>query len=178
MVIGEKMRAERLRRKWTQKELASRMGCTQQLVSVIENGDCEPTISRMKNFCDTVGIRMGSLLETEDDLPHEMTINEYQQKAMRTAEEKGRTWSNVALGLCGESGEVADLVKKYLHQGHPMDRAKFMEELGDVAWYLALGATVLDCTLEEVLQVNIDKLTGRYPDGFDPERSLHREEKQ
>ncbi len=107
-----------------------------------------------------------------------MTINEYQTLAMRTAEEKGRTWSNVALGLCGESGEVADLVKKYLHQGHPMDLAKFMEELGDVAWYLALGATVLGVPLETVLQANIDKLLGRYPDGFDPERSMNREEKQ
>ena len=107
-----------------------------------------------------------------------MTINEYQTLAMRTAEEKGRTWSNVALGLCGESGEVADLVKKYLHQGHPLEVEEIKKELGDVAWYLALGATVAGVTLESVLEANIAKLTGRYPDGFDPERSLHREEKQ
>lgn len=122
-----------------------------------------------------LGINMSMLLRNDDDLPHEMTINEYQQKAMRTAEEKGRTWSNVALGLCGESGEVADIVKKHLHQGHPMDREEFKKELGDVAWYLALGATVAGVTLEEVLQANIDKLMGRYPNGFDPERSLNRE---
>lgn len=104
-----------------------------------------------------------------------MTINEYQALAMRTAEEKGRTWSNVALGLCGESGEVADIIKKYLHQGHPLDRGRLLDEIGDVAWYLALAATVAGVTLEEVLQANIDKLMGRYPEGFDPEKSIHRE---
>lgn len=175
MTINEKMRAERLRLKWSQKELASKMGCTHQLISMLENGECEPTLSRLKNFCDTVGVRMGSMLETEDDLPHEMTINEYQQKAMRTAEEKGRAWSNVGLGIAGEAGEVADVIKKYLHQGHPLDRDKLLDEIGDVAWYLALAATVAGVTLESVLEANIAKLHGRYPDGFDPEKSLHRE---
>lgn len=104
-----------------------------------------------------------------------MKVNEYQQLAMRTAEQKSRAWSNVALGLAGEAGECADIVKKYLHQGHPLDTEKLMKELGDVAWYVALGATVLGVTLEEVLAANIEKLKARYPDGFDPERSLHRE---
>lgn len=106
-----------------------------------------------------------------------MTINEYQALAMRTAEEKGRTWSNVGLGIAGEAGEVADIVKKYLHQGHQLDHDKLLEEIGDVAWYLALAATVAGVTLESVLAANIAKLTGRYPEGFDKERSLHREEK-
>ncbi len=104
-----------------------------------------------------------------------MTINEYQALAMRTAEEKGRAWSNVGLGIAGEAGEVADIIKKYLHQGHPLDQDKLLDEIGDVAWYLALAATVAGVTLESVLEDNIAKLMGRYPNGFDTERSLHRE---
>lgn len=104
-----------------------------------------------------------------------MTVNEYQELAMRTAEQQGRCWGNVGMGLAGEAGECADIVKKYLYQGHPLDRKEMIKELGDVAWYLALGATVAGVTLEEVLAENIKKLLGRYPDGFDPERSLHRE---
>ena len=103
-----------------------------------------------------------------------MTINEYQALAMRTAEEKGRTWGNVGLGMAGEAGEVADIVKKHLYQGHPLDHEKLLEEVGDVAWYLALAATVAGVTLESVLEANIAKLTGRYPDGFEPEKSINR----
>ena len=174
MTINERMKEERLRLKWSQKELASKMGCTHQLISMIENGECEPTISRLKKFCEVVGIRIGSLLETEDNLPHEMTINEYQALAMRTAEEKGRTWGNVGLGIAGEAGEVADIVKKHLYQGHPLDHDKLLEEVGDVAWYLALAATVAGVTMESVLMGNIVKLLGRYPDGFEPEKSINR----
>lgn len=104
-----------------------------------------------------------------------MTINEYQHLAMRTANEEGLSLSNMALGLAGESGEVADLVKKTMHQLHPLDRDKLFEELGDVAWYLALGATVLGTTLEAILEANILKLQARYPDGFDSKRSINRE---
>lgn len=108
-----------------------------------------------------------------------MTINEYQLEAMRSANpetlafsEKGL--SNTALGLCGESGEIADLIKKHLHQGHDLNTEHIAKELGDVAWYLALGATVIGYDLEDILQMNIDKLRARYPDGFDAERSQHR----
>ena len=81
---------------------------------------------------------------------------------------------NGVMGLCGESGEVIDLVKKHLAQGHPLDRDKMIKELGDVAWYLAETAWVLDVPLEEVFQQNIDKLKARYPEGFDSKRSLER----
>ena len=53
----------------------------------------------------------------------------------------------------------------------PLDRDKFIKELGDLAWYLALGCTVIGEPMEKVLQANIDKLLKRYPDGFDPERT-------
>ncbi len=108
-----------------------------------------------------------------------MTINEYQKLAMVTKnpELSGRELLiNSVMGLCGESGEVIDLVKKHVSHGHPLNREKLIDELGDVAWYLAECATVLDVTLEEVLARNIEKLKKRYPEGFSTERSINREE--
>ena len=106
-----------------------------------------------------------------------MTINEYQKLAMTTlnpALDKKDVLINGVMGLCGESGEVIDIVKKHLAQGHELDRDKLIKELGDVAWYLAETATALDVDLEEVLSANIEKLKARYPEGFSTERSIHR----
>lgn len=109
-----------------------------------------------------------------------MTINEYQKLAMTTLNpdlDKKDVLINGVMGLCGESGEVIDIVKKHLAQGHELDRDKIIKELGDVAWYIAEIATVLDVELEEVLTLNIEKLKKRYPEGFSTESSIHREEK-
>ncbi len=62
------------------------------------------------------------------------------------------------MGLCGESGEAIDIVKKCLAQGHELDKEHLKKELGDIAWYLAEAATALDSSLDEILQGNIDKL--------------------
>lgn len=108
-----------------------------------------------------------------------MTINEYQQLAMTTLNPalSGKdVLINGVMGLCGESGEAIDIVKKHLAQGHELDRDKLIKELGDIAWYLAETATALDISLEEVLQRNIDKLRARYPEGFSADRSIHRNE--
>jgi NTP pyrophosphatase (non-canonical NTP hydrolase) len=83
---------------------------------------------------------------------------------------------NGVMGLCGESGEAIDIVKKHLAQGHELDREHLIKELGDIAWYLAEVATVLDVELEEVLVQNIEKLKARYPEGFSVEKSLNRTE--
>lgn len=109
-----------------------------------------------------------------------MTINEYQTAALRTAQTDKLTARelllNSALGLCGESGEVADLLKKYHFQGHNLDLDHVAKELGDIAWYLAVGAYAIGYDLEIILQMNVDKLKARYPDGFSVDRSLHRAE--
>lgn len=84
--------------------------------------------------------------------------------------------TNGALGLCGESGEVADMVKKCLYQGHTLDIPKVVKELGDVAWYLAVASYAIGYDLEKVLAMNVEKLRKRYPDGFSADRSIHREE--
>jgi NTP pyrophosphatase (non-canonical NTP hydrolase) len=81
---------------------------------------------------------------------------------------------NAAMGLCGESGEVIDIVKKWLAQGHELDREHIADELGDIAWYLAEMATVLGISLEDVMIKNIEKLKRRYPEGFSAEKSINR----
>ena len=65
-------------------------------------------------------------------------------------------------------------MKKHLFQGHELDREHIAKELGDISWYLALSANAIGYDLETILQMNIDKLHARYPDGFDTEHSLHR----
>jgi NTP pyrophosphatase (non-canonical NTP hydrolase) len=81
---------------------------------------------------------------------------------------------NGLMGLNGEAGEAIDILKKHLFQGHELDTAHMAKELGDVAWYLAVSANAIGYDLETIMQMNVDKLKARYPDGFDAEHSLHR----
>ena len=106
-----------------------------------------------------------------------MTINEYQQLAMTTlnpALSKKDVLINGVMGLCGESGEAIDIVKKWLAQGHELDKEKLAKELGDICWYLAETATALDLSLQDIMAANIEKLKKRFPDGFNAERSRNR----
>ena len=108
-----------------------------------------------------------------------MQVNEYQKAAMATlnlALDKKDVLINSIMGLCGESGEAIDIVKKWLMQGHELDREHLVRELGDVAWYLAEAATALDVPLEAVFQGNLDKLRQRFPNGFDTGASVNRKE--
>ena len=108
-----------------------------------------------------------------------MTVNEYQRLAMTTLNpelSKKDVLINGVMGLCGESGEAIDIVKKHLAQGHELDREKLAKELGDIAWYLAETATALDLNLEDVFAANIEKLRKRYPEGFDSQRSINRDQ--
>ena len=81
---------------------------------------------------------------------------------------------NSVMGLCGESGEAIDIVKKWFAHGHELDKEHLKKELGDVAWYLAEAATALDVPLEDIFRANIEKLKKRYPDGFKTEESQKR----
>ena len=106
-----------------------------------------------------------------------MTINEYQVAALRTAgtATEADLLVNGVMGMCGEAGECIDLVKKAMFQQHDLDYAHIAKELGDVAWYLAVSAHAIGYDLETILQMNVDKLLKRYPEGFDADRSQHRE---
>ena len=108
-----------------------------------------------------------------------MTINEYQKLAMTTlnpALSEKDVLINGVMGLCGESGEAIDIVKKWLAQGHELDKEKLAKELGDICWYLAETATALGYDLEDIMAANIEKLKKRYPEGFDSQKSIHRQD--
>lgn len=103
-----------------------------------------------------------------------MTANEYQMEALRTAGKADIV--NGVLGLCGESGECADMIKKHKFQGHELDTIHLAKELGDVAWYLAVSAYAIGYDLESIMKMNVEKLRKRYPNGFSTNLSQNREE--
>lgn len=108
-----------------------------------------------------------------------MNLDLYQHLAGRTdphAQGTRDALCNGALGLVGEAGEVAELVKKHLFHGHALDRQALMAELGDVLWYVARLAAALGISLGDVAALNLDKLQRRYPNGFSHERSRNRPE--
>lgn len=107
-----------------------------------------------------------------------MKANDYQKACMRTARSQDSDYliMNGALGLGGEAGEVLDLIKKWRYQDHEMDFRKIAEELGDLLWYVSTMANGIGYDLETIMDMNVAKLERRYPKGFDPLLSIHREE--
>lgn len=104
-----------------------------------------------------------------------MDMNEYQRLSRRTMPDKIEL-ANYTLGLTGESGEVADLIKKLLYHDHPITLEEIEKELGDVLHYVSGIASMLNLSLEQIARNNIKKLERRYPDGFSKEASINREE--
>ena len=108
-----------------------------------------------------------------------MTLNQYQTEAMRTASgvtaaSNENLMLNGAMGLNGEAGEVIDILKKHIFQGHKLDTEHIAKELGDCLWYIAVCAKGAGYTLDEIAEMNKAKLRKRYPDGFEADKSLHR----
>ncbi|MDA1664884.1 nucleotide pyrophosphohydrolase [Bacillus thuringiensis] len=115
-------------------------------------------------------------------------LDQYQEAALRTwntNEDFGGRVLNAALGLSGESGEVADIIKKAVFHGHGFDPAhcpgeeegnthKIALELGDILYYISIMSHEMGYTLEDIAQMNISKLATRYPDGFSREASQNR----
>ena len=125
-----------------------------------------------------------------------MTGNEYQKLAMRTndgmstgrltlkvaetnAEESCRDLGgifNACLGLSGEVGEFNDMIKKWIFHEKGLDEIHAMKECSDIFWYLAMLCESFGWNIDEIMQINIDKLKARYPEGFDTERANNRKE--
>ena len=121
---------------------------------------------------------------------NKMTIDKYTREVLRTegdcylgstVDEENDLGDGSArilhglLGLSGEAGECIDIYKKFLFQGHDLDREHLAEELGDVAWYLVLCADSIGYSLTDIFEMNVKKLNERYPNGFDSERSINRD---
>lgn len=127
-----------------------------------------------------------------------MTGNEYQALAMRTND--GRCTKrledrvhdsflpfpqyecdfggvmNASLGLSGEVGEFNDMLKKWIFHEKDLDVEHLKKELGDVMWYVAMMCQSFGWNLDEILQMNVDKLKARYPEGFDVAKANNRKE--
>ncbi|MGB2964309.1 MAG: nucleoside triphosphate pyrophosphohydrolase family protein [Anaerolineales bacterium] len=108
---------------------------------------------------------------------NKLTLDQYQSLANRSSGAGGEGEQRLivsALGLAGEAGEFANLVKKMTAHGHPFNKQALEDELGDVLWYLAEAATAAGLNLEEIANQNVQKLSKRYPDGFNQEDSINR----
>ena len=83
-----------------------------------------------------------------------------------------------AFGLCAESGEFTEVVKKIILQGKPYNEDNVFHmkrELGDICWYIAQACMALDTTFDEIIEMNVEKLKARYPGGeFDVHKSENR----
>ncbi|MGX5442879.1 nucleoside triphosphate pyrophosphohydrolase family protein [Bacillus thuringiensis] len=122
------------------------------------------------------------------NIDHISELDQYQEAALRTwntNNDFGGRVLNAALGLTGEAGEVADVVKKAIFHGHGFDPAhcpgeeegnthKIALELGDILYYISIMSHEMGYTLEDIAQMNISKLVTRYPDGFSREASQNR----
>jgi NTP pyrophosphatase (non-canonical NTP hydrolase) len=103
------------------------------------------------------------------------TFSEYQQQAQRSMNTKPSLSERKllgALGLTGEAGEVANVIRKIEGYGYASEVEKLVEELGDVLWSLSNVATLYGLDLAEIAESNIKKLLIRYPNGFDASRSM------
>lgn len=121
----------------------------------------------------------------------EMTGKEYQNLAMRTNDghanfrlrqaqvdniefDVGGIF-NACFGLSGEVGEFNDMIKKWVFHEKELDVEHLQKEYGDILWYVAMICHSLNWDLDEIMQMNIDKLRARYPKGFDVVKANNRE---
>ena len=105
-----------------------------------------------------------------------MTGNEYQKLAARTINNglggSGREM-HALHGMVGEIGEIHSIYQK-VYQGHVCEFMHLKKELGDLLWFIAEYCTAMGWNLEDVMELNIEKLKARFPEGFETDRSLHR----
>lgn len=143
-------------------------------VHTITFGSARPELG-----CHVNGFWVGS--DERCKRPEKYEANGYQTMCLRTCPtnpttEADKTLDMCAMGVTGEAGEFADLLKKIRYQGHEFDREHLIKELGDVMYYVAVAALALNARLTDVMEANVDKLKKRYPDGFSVDRSVNREE--
>lgn len=107
-----------------------------------------------------------------------MTANEYQKLAARTIDPNMMRIDQKMHALHGMVGEIGELHSIYQksYQGHVISDEHAKKELGDCLWFIAEYCTANGWELEDIMKCNIDKLMARYPEGFEVERSLHRQE--
>ena len=107
-----------------------------------------------------------------------MRANEYQKLAARTINKTlstGQARNHALHGMVGEIGEIHSLYQK-VYQGHDITDDHLKKEVGDLLWFIAEYCSANGWDLAEIMQMNIDKLKARFPEGFEVDKSLHRKE--
>jgi len=83
--------------------------------------------------------------------------------------------THAASGLCTESGEFLDMLKKHLNYGKEFDKANAIEELGDLMWYVAIACDELGVSIDDIMRINIDKLKKRYGEKYSDDKAINRD---
>ena len=110
-----------------------------------------------------------------------MEIQEFQKLSIRTLNNslsEKEQLANMVIGASCEFSEAGDSIKKYLFQGHELDKKHIEEELGDAMFYICNLATLLNISMENVLEQNVEKLNKRYKNGFSYKASIDRVDKK
>ena len=127
-------------------------------------------LNKYVEFVDTTTSKPSKQYSDFQDRLQELEIQGFPTERLLTA----------AVGMSAEAGEFTEIVKKIIFQGKPVNQENLFHlkrELGDIMWYVSQACIGLDISLEEVIQMNYEKLSARYPEGaFTIERSENRVE--
>lgn len=122
-------------------------------------------------------------MRTNDGKASDRLIGKMQEYDMKFSSEQSNKESvdiggifNACLGMSGEVGEFNDMIKKWVFHEKNLDMEHAKKEAGDILWYVVMLCESFGWNMEEVMQMNVDKLKSRYPEGFDVERANNRAE--
>lgn len=122
-------------------------------------------------------------MRTNDGKASDRLIGKMQEYDMKFSNEQSDKESvdiggifNACLGLSGEVGEFNDMIKKWVFHEKDLDMEHAKKEAGDILWYVVMLCESFGWNMEEIMQMNVDKLKARYPEGFDVERANNRAE--
>lgn len=122
-------------------------------------------------------------MRTNDGKASDRLIGKMQEYDMKFSSEQSNKESvdiggifNACLGMSGEVGEFNDMIKKWVFHEKELDMEHAKKEAGDILWYVVMLCESFGWNMEEIMQMNVDKLKARYPDGFDVERANYRAE--
>ena len=120
-------------------------------------------------------------MRTNDGKASDRLIGKMQEYDMKFSSEQSNKESvdiggifNACLGLSGEVGEFNDMIKKWVFHEKNLDMEHAKKEAGDILWYVVMLCESFGWNMDEIMQMNVDKLKASYPDGFDVERANHR----
>ena len=123
------------------------------------------TFRKIKDFKGTM-MKLEEFSKFVDDLE--------QKYSLRVSTQNLRAL-HATLGICGEAGELVDIVKKQFAYGKEVDVVHLAEEMGDVFHYLIMLSNIYGLNFNEIVDANVRKLKARYPTGFSEERALNRD---